>query len=123
MEEAAKLLSGAERPAIMAGSNVYWGRAETELRGLAEALGAPVFLNGMGRGCMPPDHELYFSRARGAGLGGCDVALVIGVPLDFRLGFGASVAEDAKLIMLDLSPNRLERNRAPDVGLVGDVGR
>ena len=75
----------------------------------------------MGRGCMPPDHELYFSRARGAGLGGCDVALVIGVPLDFRLGFGASVAEDAKLIMLDLAPNRLERNRQPDLGLVGDI--
>ena len=121
VEEAAKLLSGAERPAIMAGSNVYWGRAETELRELAEVLGAPVFLNGMGRGCMPPDHELYFSRARGAGLGGCDVALVIGVPLDFRLGFGASVAEDAKLIMLDLAPNRLERNRQPDLGLVGDI--
>ncbi len=32
VEEAAKLLSGAERPAIMAGSNVYWGRAEAELR-------------------------------------------------------------------------------------------
>ena len=121
VEEAAKLLSGAERPAIMAGSNVYWGRAEAELRELAEALGAPVFLNGMGRGCMPPDHELYFSRARGAGLGGCDVALVIGVPLDFRLGFGASVAEDAKLIMLDLAPNRLEKNRQPDLGLVGDI--
>ncbi len=121
VEEAAKLLAGAERPAIMAGSNVYWGRAEGELRQLAEALGAPVFLNGMGRGCMPPDHELYFSRARGAGLGGCDVALVIGVPLDFRLGFGASVAEDAKLIMLDLAPNRLERNRQPDLGLVGDI--
>jgi acetolactate synthase-1/2/3 large subunit len=121
VEEAAKLLSGADRPAIMAGSNVYWGRAETELRELAEALGAPVFLNGMGRGCMPPDHELYFSRARGTGLGGCDVALVIGVPLDFRLGFGASVAEDAKLIMLDLAPNRLERNRQPDLGLVGDI--
>ena len=121
VEEAAKLLSGAERPAIMAGSNVYWGHAEAELRELADALGAPVFLNGMGRGCMPPDHELFFSRARGAGLGGCDVALVIGVPLDFRLGFGASVAEDAKLIMLDLSPNRLERNRQPDLGLVGDI--
>ena len=89
VEEAAELLAGAERPAIMAGTGLYWGRAEDELRALAEALGAPVFLNGMGRGCLPADHELYFSRARGAGLGGCDVALVIGVPLDFRLGFGA----------------------------------
>ena len=121
VEEAAALLAGAERPAIMAGSNVYWSRAETQLVALAESLGAPVFLNGMGRGCVPPDHELYFSRARGAGLQGCDVALVIGVPLDFRLGFGEAVGTDSKLVMLDFAPNRLEKNRQPDVALVGDV--
>jgi acetolactate synthase-1/2/3 large subunit len=49
------------------------------------------------------------------------VALVIGVPLDFRLGFGASIAEGAKLIRLDVAPNELTANRAPDVDLVGDV--
>jgi acetolactate synthase I/II/III large subunit len=121
VEEAAALLAGAERPAIMAGTGLYWGRGEDELRELAEALGIPVFLNGLGRGCLPADHELAFSRARGAGLGGADVALVIGVPLDFRLGFGASIAEDAKLIRLDAAPNALGANRAPDVDLVGDV--
>ena len=97
----------------MAGSNLYWGRAESELRELAEALGIPVFLNGLGRGCLPPDHELYFRRARGAGLGGCDVALVIGVPLDFRLGFGGSIGEEATLIQLDFAPSRLEKPGSP----------
>jgi thiamine pyrophosphate-dependent acetolactate synthase large subunit-like protein len=118
---AAKLLAEAERPAIMAGSNLYWARAESELRELAEALGIPVFLNGLGRGCLPPDHELFFSRARGAGLKGCDVALVIGVPLDFRLGFGASISEDATLIQLDFAPSRLERTRKPNLELAGDI--
>ena len=122
VEEAAKLLAEAERPAIMAGTNLYWAQAENELRELAEALGIPVFLNGLGRGCLPPDNELYFSRARGAGLGGCDVALVIGVPLDFRLGFGGSVSEDAKLIQLDFAPSRLEKTRQPDLALAGDIG-
>jgi acetolactate synthase-1/2/3 large subunit len=121
-DEAAKLLAGAERPAIMAGSNLYWACAESELRELAEALGIPVFLNGMGRGCLAPDHELYFSRARGAGLGGCDVCLVIGVPLDFRLGFGNSIGEDAKLLQLDFAPSRLEKTRRPDLALHGDIG-
>jgi acetolactate synthase I/II/III large subunit len=121
IEEAAALLAGAERPAIMAGSGLYWGRGEDQLRALAEALGIPVFLNGLGRGCLPADHELAFSRARGAGLGGADVALVIGVPLDFRLGFGASIAEGAKLIRLDAAPNELSANRAPDLDMVGDV--
>jgi acetolactate synthase I/II/III large subunit len=121
IEEAAALLASAERPAIMAGSGLYWGRGEDELLALAEALGIPVFLNGLGRGCLAADHELAFSRARGAGLGGADVALVIGVPLDFRLGFGASIAEEAKLIRLDAAPNELSANRAPQVDLVGDV--
>ena len=121
IEEAAALLASAERPAIMAGSGLYWGRGEDELRALAEALGIPVFLNGLGRGCLPADHELAFSRARGAGLGGADVALVIGVPLDFRLGFGASIDEEAKLIRLDVAANELTANRAPQVDLVGDV--
>ncbi len=121
IEEAAALLAAAERPAIMAGSGLYWSKGEGELQALAEALGVPVFLNGLGRGCLAADHELAFSRARGAGLGGADVVLVIGVPLDFRLGFGASVAEGAKLIRLDVAPNELTANRAPDVDLVGDV--
>jgi acetolactate synthase-1/2/3 large subunit len=121
VEEAAALLTAAERPAIMAGTGLYWGRGEDELRALAEALGIPVFLNGLGRGCLPADHELAFSRARGAGLNGADVALVAGVPIDFRLGFGGSFGEETKLIRLDAAANELTANRAPEVDLVGDV--
>ena len=63
--------------------------------------GIPVFLNGLARGCVPADHELFFSRARGDGLKGADVALVIGVPMDFRLGFGGSFGEDTEIIVID----------------------
>jgi acetolactate synthase-1/2/3 large subunit len=121
VEEAAALLVAAERPAIMAGSGLYWGHGETELRELAEALGIPVFLNGLGRGCLPADHELAFSRARGTALKGADVALVVGVPLDFRLGFGGSFGEETKIVRLDVADNALTANRMPDVDLVGDV--
>ena len=44
----------------------------------------------MARGCVPADHELAFSRARADGLQEADVALVIGVPIDFHLAFGAA---------------------------------
>jgi acetolactate synthase-1/2/3 large subunit len=121
VEEAAALLAAAERPAIMAGTGLYWGRGEEELRALAEALGIPVFLNGLGRGCLPADHELAFSRARGTALKGADVALVVGVPMDFRLGFGGSFGEETKIVRLDVAPNALVANRAPEVDLVGDV--
>src|SRR5215213_1349978 len=121
VEEAAALLAAAERPAIMAGTGLYWGHGEEELRALAEALGIPVFLNGLGRGCLPADHELAFSRARGTGLQGADVALVVGVPIDFRLGFGGSFGEETKIVRLDVVPNQLPKNRTPDIDLVGDM--
>lgn len=121
VEEAAALLAAAERPAIMAGTGLYWGHGEGELRALAEALGIPVFLNGLGRGCLPADHRLAFSRARGTALQGADVALVVGVPMDFRLGFGGSFGEETKIVRLDVAPNALVANRAPQVDLVGDV--
>jgi acetolactate synthase-1/2/3 large subunit len=121
VEEAAALLAAAERPAIMAGSGLYWGRGEGELRALAEALGVPVFLNGLGRGCLPADHDLAFSRARSTALKGADVALVVGVPMDFRLGFGGSFGEETKIIRLDVAANALTANRLPEHDLVGDV--
>ena len=101
IERAAALLRDAERPVIMAGAGLYWGRGEESLRALAEALRIPVFLNGLARGCLPADHELAFSRARSVGLQGADVALVIGAPLDFRLGFGAAFAQDAAIVAID----------------------
>jgi len=101
MERALALLREAERPVIMAGTNLYWGHGEGALLRLAEERGIPVFLNGMGRGCVPADHRLAFSRARGDGLKGADLALVIGVPMDFRLGFGASFGEETEIVAID----------------------
>jgi acetolactate synthase I/II/III large subunit len=121
VEEAAALLATAERPAIMAGTGLYWGRGEEEMQALAEALGIPVFLNGLGRGCLPADHELAFSRARSTALGDADVALVLGVPMDFRLGFGGAFGGETKIIRVDVAANRLTANRLPDVDLVGDL--
>ena len=100
----------------MAGTNLYWGRAENELRELAEAVGIPVFLNGMGRGCLPADHELFFSRARSTGLKGADVALVIGVPMDFRLGFGGAFGDETEIVAVDVAaPARASASRSPSI--------
>jgi len=120
-EVAAKLLAGAERPVIMAGTGLYWAQGEIELRALAEELAIPVFLNGMGRGCLPADHELCFSRARAKGLKEADVALVVGVPLDFRLGFGGSFGEETRIVSLDVTESELRATRRPEIELVGGV--
>jgi acetolactate synthase I/II/III large subunit len=103
IERAAALLKGAERPVIMAGTDLYWGHGEGALLELAQTLRIPVFLNGLARGCVPADHELFFSRARGQALKGADVALVVGVPMDFRLGFGGSFGDDTEIVAIDVA--------------------
>jgi len=59
--KAATLLGKAQRPVIMAGTAVWWCDAAEPLRQLAERINAPVFLNGAGRGCLPPTHPLFFT--------------------------------------------------------------
>ena len=88
IRELAGLIDGAERPVLMAGADVYWDHAEQALADLAEAAGLPVFVNGLARGCLPADHELFFSRCRKAAFTQADLVVVVGTPLDFRLGFG-----------------------------------
>jgi thiamine pyrophosphate-dependent acetolactate synthase large subunit-like protein len=120
----ADLLARAKRPLVMAGGGVYWDDAAKDLQTFAERAGLPVFMNGAGRGCLPTDHPLAFSQARGLALGQADVVLVLGTPLDFRLGYGRppSFAEDAQVAMVDCDGVELGRNRPLELGLVGHIG-
>ncbi len=120
----ADLFTGAERPVIMAGSGVYWDDAAADLAAFAEAAGLPVFMNGAGRGCLPTAHPLAFAQARGAALGQADFTLVLGTPLDFRLGYGRppSFAEHARVAMVDCDPVELGRNRPLELGLTSHIG-
>src|SRR4051812_8522974 len=121
VERALALLAGAGRPVIMAGTDMYWGKGERALLELAERRGIPVFLNGLARGCVPADHELFFSRARSEALKGADVALVVGVPMDFRLGFGGSFGDDTQIVVLGRAEPERDHPRQPAVELYGGM--
>ena len=121
VDRAAALLRDADRPVIMAGTNLYWGHGEDALRALSEAAGVPVFLNGLARGCLPADHPNFFSRARSAALKGADVALVIGVPMDFRLGFGGSFGEETEIVAIDLAEPERDHPREVAAECYGDI--
>src|SRR3954471_1550329 len=121
LARALTLLADAERPVIMAGTNLYWGHGEDALRELVERRGIPVFLNGLARGCIPADHELFFSRARSTALTGADVALVVGVPMDFRLGFGKSFGDETEIVAIDVAEPEREHPRPVAAELYGDL--
>ncbi|CAB4933915.1 unannotated protein [freshwater metagenome] len=122
IEAALALLRDAERPVIMAGTNLWWGHGEDALLRLVTERRIPVFLNGLARGCVPADHELFFSRTRGEALAGADVALVIGVPMDFRLGFGEAFGAQTQIIVVDRSEPARAHPRAVAAELYGGIG-
>jgi acetolactate synthase-1/2/3 large subunit len=119
VEKVARLLAAAQRPAFVVGGDVYFGRAEAALARAAAALRVPVFANGMGRGCLPADDPLAFSRVRGLLREEADLVVVIGTPLDFRLAFGdfgaAAVAHIAD------SPAGVAGHRALAASAAGDL--
>jgi acetolactate synthase-1/2/3 large subunit len=122
--KAAALLEKAQRPVIMAGTAVWWCDAAEPLRRLAERIQAPVFLNGAGRGCLPPTHPLFFTASRRKALEGADTILAIGTRMDFRLNHGQPplIPAEAQMIWFDLVGEDVGVNRGAAVGLVGDVG-
>ncbi|MSX03043.1 MAG: acetolactate synthase, partial [Actinobacteria bacterium] len=122
IDEAVALLAKAERPVIMAGTNLWWGHGEKALLELVNERRIPVFLNGLARGCVPADHDLFFARARGEALQGADVALVIGVPMDFRLGFGGSFGEETKILVVDRAEPQRPHPREVAAECYGGIG-
>ena len=99
----AEAIAGAKRPAFIVGSDVYWDGAWDALSAAVEALRVPCFFNGLGRGTLPADHPLAFLRTRGKLKAEADLVVVLGTPLDFRLGFGRF--GNAKVAHVTDSPN------------------
>lgn len=122
LEDAAKLLSSAERPLIVVGKGAGYARAEKEIIELAELLSIPCLATPMGKGIVPDKHPLCVAAARSKALKGCDVALIIGARLNWLLHYGQppNWAPGCKFILVDISGEEI-LHRKPSVGLVGDA--
>ena len=90
----AGLIARAERPVLVLGTDVWADHAEAAALRLVEEMRLPAITNGMGRGVVPGGHPLLVTKARGAALGGADLVVVVGTPLDFRLGYGVFGGKD-----------------------------
>ncbi len=117
LARAATLIASAERPVCIAGGDVYWAGGEHALVDFAANCRVPVFVNGLGRGTIPADHEMSYSRARPLAKE-ADIVLVIGTPLDFRLSFGRF--GDAQVIHVVDDENRRAAHAKTAVTIVGD---
>jgi acetolactate synthase-1/2/3 large subunit len=114
----ARLLGAAKAPVLMVGGDVYWAGAEGEVLELVEGASIPVLANDLGRGVVPADNVLAFSRARKAAFEGADLVVVAGTPLDFRLGFGSF---GAPVVHLVDSPGGVARHVELAASVAGDL--
>ncbi len=125
ISEIAELLGGAARPMLVLGTDVWADGAEEAALRLVEEAGLPVITNGMGRGVIPGGHPLLVTKARGAALGGADLVVVVGTPLDFRLGYGVfggkEGATPARVVHLADSPGQLSQHAELAAEASGDL--
>lgn len=122
VQKVVDILRNAERPMVLAGSDIWWNDASDELREFVEMIDSPVFLNAMGRGSIPSDHPNLGSLGRRYGLVKSDAVILIGTPIDFRLGYGADnmFPQNPKLVEIMMDASKIGQNRDIDAGVVGD---
>jgi acetolactate synthase-1/2/3 large subunit len=125
ISEIAELLGQARRPVLILGTDVWADGAEDAALRLVEEAGIPVITNGMGRGLVPGGHPMLVTKARGMALGGADLVVVVGTPLDFRLGYGVFGGKDgatpARVVHLADSPGQVSQHAELAADASGDL--
>ncbi len=90
----AELLQTSVRPVLVLGTDVWADHAEEAALRFVEESGIPIIANGMGRGIVPGGHPQLVTKARSMSFNQADLVIVVGTPLDFRLGFGVFGGKD-----------------------------
>jgi acetolactate synthase-1/2/3 large subunit len=124
--KALEAIKGAEKVVIWAGGGVLTAGAEGELKQLAEALQAPVFTSGNGRGSIPEDHPLCMGPLTaqpgvGETLADADVVIAIGTRFQAGQTRNWSLPLGGKLVHIDADPGVVGRNYKADVPVIGDA--
>lgn len=125
LAEIAGLLARASRPIVVFGTDVWSDGAESAALRFVEELRVPAITNGMGRGIVPGGHPLLATKARSTAVGTCDLAIVVGTPLDFRLGYGRFGGRDgspaAQVVHIADSPGQVSAHAALAGSASGDL--
>lgn len=121
VERLAELLVRSERPSILLGGQVWTTRATDSATDLVRSLNVPAFMNGAGRGTLPPGDPHHFQLARRHAFSESDLIIIVGTPFDFRMGYGKRLSPEATVVQIDLNYATIGKNRDVDLGIVGDA--
>ena len=132
IDNAAKLLSEAKFPVILSGAGVVIGNAIEECKKLAEKLDSPVCSGYQHNDSFPGSHPLAVgplgyngSKAAMQLISKADVVLALGTrlnPFSTLPGYGIDYwPKDAKIIQVDINPDRIGLTKKVTVGIAGDA--
>ena len=124
IDKAALSIVKAKKPVFLLGNQVTQNKEFLPmcLKSI-DKLSVPTFTSGMARGCFGFSDKYFFRHNRKHALKNADVVVTLGIPLDFRLGYGFSINKDATLIAVNKSKEDLNKNRKPDIGIHADPSR
>ena len=129
ISDAAKLFAQSYRPVLYVGGGAVRSNASAEVAELAEVTGAPIVTTLPARGIVPNSNPkalgmlgMHGAVAATAAAQRCDLLVAIGARFDDRVtGKLDAFAPGARVIHIDIDPDEIGKNRAPDVPIVGDV--
>jgi len=125
-----EMLRSAQRPVAIAGSGVWWARAEEELRRFIERTALPLYTITMARGAVSDDHPLVMGYADPAlnyavhtAFREADLFVVIGKRIDYRLSMGGTrlFPAEARFLQIDIHRPELGLNRKVDLAVCADA--
>src|SRR5271168_2341356 len=124
----AEALVAAQRPVIVAGQGVHYGKAWPQLKALAELLEAPVMTTLGGKSSFPENHALSLGSG-GIGIGEHlwhmlqNTDFIFGIGCSFtRTSFGTAMPKGKKIIHATLDPYAINKDVPVDLAAVGDAG-
>jgi acetolactate synthase-1/2/3 large subunit len=123
------LLQRASHPVALVGAGAKLSGAIPQLRRLLDSLHIPAFATVHGLGAIPPQAPYYLgmvgmhgTRAANTALHETDLLLVFGARLDDRVtGEPTRFAPNAKIVHFEIDPAQLDRVRACEVPVIGDL--
>jgi sulfoacetaldehyde acetyltransferase len=132
LEKAAEMLSKAKSPIILNGAGVVLANAIPATIKLAERLDAPVCVGYQHNDAFPGSHPLFVgplgyngSKAGMQLISEADVVLCLGTrlnPFSTLPGYGMDYwPKDAKIIQVDINPDRIGLTKKVAVGIIGDA--
>jgi acetolactate synthase-1/2/3 large subunit len=129
LDEAAAVISSAQKPVILSGGGVSIAGAEAEMLALAEKARIPVATTLMGLGSFPGTHELFTglvgmhgTRTSNMAVSETDLFIAIGARFSDRVISNVKqFAPNANIMHIDIDPAEIGKNISVQYPLVGNI--